>query len=506
MPADDPNRNPSDRVSQPIDTGAGAFGPGWLPESVRTILLVSGSGNGEWGGRAAVQLADMIAAARPRTLLVNTLGGSSGPDGELATEAEPGLSDVVAGRRPARDVAITPPGRSFIFIPAGHPPARLADLAMAPSFRHLVRAAGRGGTLLVFVSETDLPALASAPDDCVGPRDFDGCVVLGDLADPGGLPPGIKLLARVLEEVPPTPETAPSRSRGSGFARPSSTPPLLAEAATRSRPRGRLRRLVDDARRRGMPRGAGGVAAVWVVAILAVWLVWQGLSGWPAFQDDLEVPIDSGGGDRPELEGAGRSESSSSGADTPAAEDRVDAAAGARIESSPREAGTAVAGRVELPYSVLIMSSVLYEDAEAKRQELAQLDRLVFISPTPIRGRLYYRVFAGALEDRLQATDLMRFLIDEGVKERERPWDMRPVSLAFALADYGSREEAESERDRLHEAGVPAYVVSIGDSTGATYRLYSGAFESEAAAGPADSILSAAGLAVTLVTRRGEPR
>lgn len=498
-------------MSQPIDSGAGPGEPGWLPESVRTLLLVSGSETGEWGGVAAVELADMIAGGRHRTLLVNTLAGSSGPDGALRTEAEPGLSDIIAGRRSVREVAITPPGRSFIFIPAGHPPFRVSDLATEPAFGHLIRAAGRGGTLLLFVSETDLPGLASVGDDRVCPRDFGGCVVLGDLTDSGALPPGIKLLARVEEEDPPAyrgPKDTPFRGRASGFARSSSTPAIVAGTGGSRQPRGRLRRFVDDVRRRGMVRGAGGVAAVWVVAVLAVWLVWQGLSGWPAFQDDLETPIDLVTRDRPGLAGAGEGASGSSSAGTPAADGRVDAAVEGWAGESPPQVESAGIGRVELRYSVLVISTVLYEDAEAKREELTQLGSLAFISPTQIegRGRLYYRVFGGALEDRLEAMDLMRFLVDEGVKERERDWDMRPVTLAFALADYSSEEEAESERDRLHDAGVPAYVISVGDSTVAAYRLYSGAFESEAAAGPADSMLSEAGLAVTLVTRRGEPR
>ena len=498
-------------MSQPIDSGAGPGEPGWLPESVRTILLVSGSENGEWGGLAAIELADMIAGGRHRTLLVNTSAGSSGPDGALRTEAEPGLSDIIAGRRSVREVAITPPGRSFIFIPAGHPPFRMSDLATAPAFQHLVRAAGRGGTFLLFVSETDLPGLASVDDNRVCPGDFGGCVVLGDLADPGALPPGIKLLARVEEDAPPAPlgpNDAPSRGRAPGFMRPSSTPAMVAGTGVRRQPRSRLRRFFDDIRRQGMVRGVGGVAAVWVVAVLAVWLVWQGLSGWPAFQDDFETPIDSAPADRPGLAGVGEGESGSSDAGTPVAEGRVDAAVEPQTEESLPQAGSAGTGRVELRYSVLVISTVLFEDAEAKRDELTRLGSLAFISPTRIegRGRLYFRVFGGALEDRLQATDLMRFLVDEGVKERERDWDMRPVTLAFSLADYGTEEEAESERDRLHDAGVPAYVVSVGDSTRATYRIYSGAFESEAAAGPADSMLSEAGLAATLVTRRGEPR
>ena len=266
-----------------------------------------------------------------------------------------------------------------------------------------------------------------------------------------------------------------------------------------------------------MARGAGRVAAVWLFAVLAVWLVWQGLSGWPAFEDDFDAAIESPPVARSTTaadDGSGAVSRSVAGG----TETRDTDASGGQEESGGRPAAEAGAGNappasaagaapgVELPYSILVASVVIYEDAAAKRDEVAGGGNLAFISPTPVTGRLYYRVFAGAVEDREQAREVMRRLVEQGSKERERDWDMRPVRLAFALGDFPSEEEADAERQRLHESGVPAYVLSIGDGTGAVYRLYSGAFESEEAAGLADSLLSAAGRTATLVTRRGEPR
>jgi cell division septation protein DedD len=262
--------------------------------------------------------------------------------------------------------------------------------------------------------------------------------------------------------------------------------------------------------------GAGGVAAVWLVAVVAVWLVWQGLSGWPAFEDDFDSPIETSLPIRTADDGDGDPEGSSIG-QTPAEvtgeaamPETVDSDGGneepAPVVSMPAPFESRSPPGVDLPYSVLVASHVSYEDAAAERDRLIESGSLAFIAPTPVRGRLYFRVFAGALEDRVQASDLMRRLVEEGDKRRERDWDMRPVRLAFALQDFSTEEDADGERQRLHEAGLPAYVLAVGDTAGAVYRLYSGAFESEGAAGPMDTLLSAAGQNAMLVTRRGEPR
>jgi cell division septation protein DedD len=362
------------------------------------------------------------------------------------------------------------------------------------------------------VTEADLADLlrGSAAGDGL---EFDGLVLLDDASLPPDLPPEVRLLARVETETPaptPSPDPRSTGGRKPDFTRPSGTPAIVAGGGITRRPRGRVERFVDDIRKRGA-RGAGGVVAVWLVAVVAVWLVWQGLSGWPAFEDDLGSPIGTSLPARTADDDPEESNSEEPPAEAPGeatAAETAGAEAGnndpAPEVSAPLESG--IPAGVDLPYSVLVASHVSYEDAAAERDRLTESGNLAFVAPTPVRGRLYYRVFAGAVEDRVQASDLMRRLVEEGDKRRERDWDMRPVRLALALQDFSTQAEADGERQRLHEAGVPAYVLPVADTTGAVYRLYSGAFESEGAAGPADTLLSAAGQNATLVTRRGEPR
>jgi cell division septation protein DedD len=464
---------------------------------------------------AAVELAELVADHRPRTLLVNTVVGSDGPDRVLGADDRPGLGEVVAGLGRMRDAAATPRGRSFLFIPAGTSSPGIDQLCAAPAFRHLVGAAGRGGTLLLHVAAEDLARLFHEAAAGEG-LEFDGLVLLGDASVPPDVPPGVQVLARAQTEAPsPVPSPVGHKS---GFTRPSGTPAIVAGGRAPTKARTRVERLIEDIRKRGTA-GARAVAAVWLVAVISVWLIWQGLSGWPAFEDGFNssdessisarVPAETGiDPDASNAEGSPTADSelvSGEAADGESA--NPVAALGADSDGGPASpAESAVPPGVDLPYSVLVASYVTYEDAAVKRDQLVAAGHLAFVAPTPIRGRLYYRVFAGALEDRVQASDLMRRLVEGGDKERVRDWDMRPVRLALALRDFSSAQEADVERQRLHDSGVPAYVLSVGDTIEAIYRLYAGAFETEGAAGPADTLLSDAGLNATLVTRRGEPR
>jgi cell division septation protein DedD len=459
---------------------------------------------------AAVEVAEMVARHRPRTLLVNTVTGSAGPDATLLPGGGSGLGDVIAGRCRVTEVAFTPVGRSFIVVPAGPSAPGFAELCGAPAFRHLVGAAGRGGTLLVHVTESDLVHLSAESVAGAG-LGFDGLVLLGGGSIPRNLPPGLRVLARVESEIAVPVRAGASKlpgGRTSGFTKPSRTPAIVAGGSSRKKPRSRLEQWSDNVRRRGIARGAGRVAAVWMFAVLAVWLVWQGLSGWPAFEDDFDAAMES---PPAASTAAGNPSRGTDVEDAESAGGPVETGGALTADDSPErsEPSASVEGAgpgVELPYSILVASVVIYADAAAKRDEVAGRGGLAFIAPTPVSGRLYYRVFAGAVEDREQARDLMRRLVEEGSKERERDWDMRPVRLSLALGDFPTEEEADTERQRLHESGVPAYVLSVGDGAGAVYRLYSGAFESEGAASLADSLLSVAGHTATLVTRRGEPR
>jgi cell division septation protein DedD len=234
---------------------------------------------------------------------------------------------------------------------------------------------------------------------------------------------------------------------------------------------------------------------VFLTTIVAVWLAWQAVSPSPPKLPELDLP-GSQAKSTPEVE------KSPDGTLVEAAP-----APGSTSRGPAQEDGETTPARgVELPYSVLVASYVRWEDALERSSTLESEGDMAFVAPTVIGERVYFRVLAGAVEDRLQAADLMRSLVDKNSKERERAWDMRPVALAFVLGDFASEDAADAERDRLHESGLPAYVLEVDAPGGVSYRLYSGAFESEAAAAALDSMLAAAGRPSTLETRRGVAR
>ena len=80
---------------------------------------------------------------------------------------------------------------------------------------------------------------------------------------------------------------------------------------------------------------------------------------------------------------------------------------------------------------------------------------------------------------------------------------MRPASLAFRLGVSESRERASARADSLREAGVPVYLVPAAARGDTAWQLYSGAFESKAAAAALEQIIRQAGGRADLVTRRG---
>ena len=79
-------------------------GTSWLPATARALVLVSHS-DGRWGASAALELAGWIGRDRPRTVLVNTIAGPSGPDSRLSVEGPQGLSDAKLGGRTVSEVA-----------------------------------------------------------------------------------------------------------------------------------------------------------------------------------------------------------------------------------------------------------------------------------------------------------------------------------------------------------------------------------------------------------------
>lgn len=489
----------------------------WLPAGARVIVLI-GAREADWAAAAAVGIADGIAARRPRTILVNSVAGAAGPDGLLGASGQPGLTAALAGAATIAHVAVKPEGSVFRFIPAGRPALPLSRLWATRGLAQIVRQVPRrGGTLLLFVGEDELASLPGQPAG--EPPRIDGCVLVGRVDRQSARRLGWKILARVQEPtglpgrrsvVVAVGASSPSLSRPTGAVLAGTGPPPPAAGGDRPRDLGmpsppRLRPKGRDSLRLVRP-----VLAVWAAAIVVVWLVWQGLSGWPVLEEDpASVTVSDRFSTRTEAEvatePAGLPEADPSPPQA-ASQDRSarDAPAGDSADPVGETPGRPEFGGEDLPYSILIASYAYWDDAVREMRRLERDGGLYFVAPTPIGDRVYYRLLAGALPDRIEGERLMDELVTAGKKERRREWDMRPVRLAFELGTFGAAQPAEDLRDLLHEQRLPGYVLTDGRDGNPAFRVYSGAFETEEAATVLGEQLRESGRDAVLVSRRGK--
>ena len=123
------------------------------------------------------------------------------------------------------------------------------------------------------------------------------------------------------------------------------------------------------------------------------------------------------------------------------------------------------------------------------------------VTPIRIGGSTWYRVILGALPTAADAEAALVGLWRDGLVERGEGAILR-TPQAF---DLGVRESdaAWEETQMLRERGIPAY--SVEASLG-TARIFVGAFETPDQAAVVESLLTAAGLTATLMTRTGSAR
>ena len=421
----------------------------WLPAEASLVALVRETGCGEWAASIAVGLADIVGRQRGRTFLANTGIDGVELDAVLSVEGGPGLSSALTGTTSIASIARSSPDRSFAYLPAGDGALPLSDLRRIPTFRRLAAKVTRGGgTLLLYVAEEDLPAISVDVVD--GPK-LDGCIALGSVRDLA-LELGAPLLARV-ERPADAPGPRASTEGDADGASVSGAPDAGGRAAARSK---LLRRT-------------------WIPALILLVGAWWVLAGRSADSDGTATS--------PRVVAAP--------ADGPAAGDAVPAVDSPRIWAAPTA-----------NYSVLVGSYVRLRDAEDRSNALAAGGGLFFVSPTPVRGRTYFRVFAGVYEDRAEGVAAMERLVEDGRKEAVKVWDVRPVRLAHSVGTFDSPEAADDRIRELREDGLPAYVLR--DSAAVpSFRVYAGAFESEAAAAPFGELLASRQVSVELETRLG---
>lgn len=454
-----------------------------IPPEARVVALAYPAGGAGRSAGPAAGIAAAVGLRREHTLLLATETGSRSLDETLGGGGSAGLSGALDGRARLPEVAVREEGRPYTYLPAGGQPPPPATFLAGRAFRHFAeRVRERGGTLLIHTPEGALEREEVA-------ELLDGYVSLGRLSAPA--PPGVPELGRVsLGEEAASPAPV-------GRAVEPEAPPPRRRAAGTDRSKGRWARHRAPL---AIPVARLTLGALLVLVLVAGW--------WFLARRSLTF-------------GAGDPAPGAGVAGGPAAERRAEgAAAGAPTERAvPARAGdaervpvegaflAAVEAAPELPYSVLIAS---YARASDAHERVAQLERwrgtVFYVAPTPVRGSVYHRVFAGARSDGEAARLLMEELVRSGRKEGTAAWDVRPARLAFRLGIFGEREAARRAVRDAAVDGVPAYILAAAAGPDSAFQVYAGGYESEPAARALAATLERTGRQAALVPRRGEPR
>jgi len=479
-----------------------------VPGDAHIVALVHEVEDSERSATVADAIATSVARRREHTLLLSAEPGPSPLDELLGATGSKGLPAALEGRARLTDVAVQRVDRPFVYLPAG-PDAgamrSLLDDEVLASFVDRVRE--RGGTLFIVLSEETLR------HDRVRAL-IDGYVALGDVDVPESAA-GLVQFGRVrfengdgadphtsngspavagLPDLPPLPESPDVSSPGESVVE----EPVAVEAAARGHPPPAAPvgeadvdnpGQVEDSpeiwqRHRGRPPfptrkaviglgGVLGVAAIW-------WLITVG------FGEGADTPVTG-------IATAARGAVPSTPV-TPPPAISFDAPAGrAAFDAAP-----------ELGHSVMIASFAAAADADDRLRRLRSADAgFYFVSPTPVRGLVYHRVFAGALTGRGAAQTLMDALVASGVKGEAGAWHLRPAALAFDLGVYPDRAAADRRIDELAANAVPAYALTATGEAGQVWRVYGGAYVDDNESVPMAELLSEAGESAELITRRG---
>lgn len=506
-----------------------------VPGDANIVALVHEPEEAERSATVVDAIATSVARRREHTLLLSAEPGPSPLDELLGGTESEGLPAALGGRARLIDVAVQRVDRPFVYLPAGRDPEalrKLLDDDLLATFVGRVRE--RGGTLFMVVSEktlgcerltalidgyvalgdVSLPAAAKGltaygrvrfePVD--GPPGRDLVIEDPDLA-PDGTGPAVDDAERAFDDAmasvsvertlavgngaPGDAETVDGASGDPDPADPDpdaelwalETDPDLAGAEPAPEP---FAIEVSPAWERHRQSNAFPVLPVagGVVAVLAIALGWWWFARGTARADGVE-PATLASAEAPAPEGS---------VPPPGAFD-------------PDAARASFEGTPALALSVLVASYADEADARDRlgRLRAASAGALFFTAPTPVRGIVYHRVFAGALAGRGPAEALMRSLVDRGQKDEAGAWDVRPARFAFDLGLYGSRSEATGRVEMLGERGIPAYVIAAPAAEDSVYQVYGGAYESERASLPMAERLDAAGEAASLIPRHGSP-
>ena len=173
---------------------------------------------------------------------------------------------------------------------------------------------------------------------------------------------------------------------------------------------------------------------------------------------------------------------------------------GASADPIPSEAAAVGAGREadSLFYSVQVAAFDAWDRAMEYASGLERESLAAAVTPIRVGGRVWYRVILGALATAQLADTVLKTFWRDGLVEAGQGTILR-TPQAFDLGSRQSVDLAREETQRLRDGGIPAYSLV----TAGTVRILVGAFETPDQSGVAESLLTAAGLPTTLVSRTG---
>lgn len=472
------------------------------PDAVTIVLAAEGPRQRRWALATTVEIARKLAAGRRVVLADVQVRWPSALADLLEVDASPGIVDVLFRSASFSDVASRPGTEQFFFLPVGSAPPPLQVLYHHPRWRKIAaRLSEANAHLLPCVDVGDWLDAGPIPG-------FESCIVLNAGGSEIELPSGARKLAELLappeirEESPgpleeravaPEPKVGTEGEVPTGAedtwngAAPdapvaggeSAAPETAQPAEQPAEPQAEQRILIEPARRVPRPhRRTSVAAAALVAAAVLVFTVWRAM---------------------------GSGESSPEGEPVAATADTVTLA---QPQAEPVESPTPPRPReLSLPYSVVIASYSSFDDAREAQERWLRADRPVYVAPTPVRGVIWNRVYAGVLAEREAAEELMAQLVREGIKDTLRAWDVRPTRYAFAFGTFPDLGDAEAAVETLLAQGIPAYLVPApgGKAEGEpAYHVYAGGYESVEGAAPLRELIERAGLEdVELVERVG---
>jgi hypothetical protein len=398
---------------------------------------------------ARVALGAGRAVALDRRVAVADLVGAPAVLGTLADAAgAPGIIDSFLRGVSLNDIAQpaadgTP---SLFILPRGSEPTLPEEMLQSDRWSRLAAGFAEAGALLLIVARAGTPAL----DALV--RQTDGVVSVGDAE----IPMEWRVIAQAGERVPaPTPPARRAQGAPSAGAR-------SAGAPTTRAPRGR-----------GRWRFAVATGVLLVVAGVALWRKSPRPSGQPV---RAPAPV---------------------GAPQPAARPVAPAADTVRVPDPVNPLDSAAAAQ----FAVELVATNTAAGANSWiRERGIQLAGLT-VSPVLLGagGSRWHKVIAGAWRDRTGADSLLAALRDEDVLRAGAGAVVR-VPLALLLETDVPRSAAAERVAAMAVRGVAAYALLQDDGS---VRLFTGAFETAAAAVPLDAELRAAGFTPQVAYRTG---